>query len=228
MSVLELLPLALLGGIVGLDMVSFPQAMISRPIVAASLGGALVGHPLQGLLAGAVLELIALETLPVGASRYPEWGSASVVGGALFAGHSTQPAGALTLAVLAAVTIAWIGGWSMYELRRLNAYWSHRLSDRVQLGDRNAIIGLQLRGLTADLARGAFITFVSLLGLRPVMRYALAAWSVDATTSRAVVGGIAAASAFAAAWTLTHGTVGARWCLLGGLAIGVVLLGVLT
>ena len=31
------------------------------------------------------LELIALETLPFGASRYPEWGSASVVGGAIFA-----------------------------------------------------------------------------------------------------------------------------------------------
>ena len=39
----------------------------------------------RGLLLGAALELIALETLPFGASRYPEWGSASVVGGAIFA-----------------------------------------------------------------------------------------------------------------------------------------------
>ena len=33
------------------------------------------------------LEIVAKEgeTLPVGASRYPEWGSAAVVGGALFA-----------------------------------------------------------------------------------------------------------------------------------------------
>ena len=40
-----------------------------------------------------VLELIALETLPVGASRYPEWGSAAVVGGALFANVGGQGAG---------------------------------------------------------------------------------------------------------------------------------------
>ena len=32
----QLLPLALLGAILGLDVVSFPQAMISRPLVAAT------------------------------------------------------------------------------------------------------------------------------------------------------------------------------------------------
>ena len=37
---LGLIPLALLGALLGLDVVSFPQAMISRPLVAATLGGA--------------------------------------------------------------------------------------------------------------------------------------------------------------------------------------------
>ena len=40
---LGLIPLALLGALLGLDVVSFPQAMISRPIAAATLAGALVG-----------------------------------------------------------------------------------------------------------------------------------------------------------------------------------------
>ena len=44
MSFLEVLPLAVLGAMLGLDVVSFPQAMISRPIVAATLGGAFTGH----------------------------------------------------------------------------------------------------------------------------------------------------------------------------------------
>jgi PTS system mannose-specific IIC component len=82
---LDLIPLGLLGALLGLDVVSFPQAMISRPIAAATLAGALMGRPMHGLIAGAALELFALETLPFGASRYPEWGSASVVGGALYA-----------------------------------------------------------------------------------------------------------------------------------------------
>ncbi|MEX2178650.1 MAG: PTS sugar transporter subunit IIC, partial [Gemmatimonadaceae bacterium] len=102
-----LLPLTLLGALLGLDTVSFPQAMLSRPIVAATLGGALMGAPMGGLIIGATLELIALETLPFGASRYPEWGSAAVVGGALFASRPEQPAGGMAMAIIAALATAW-------------------------------------------------------------------------------------------------------------------------
>jgi len=85
MILTTILVFALLGAILGLDVVSFPQAMLSRPIVASTLAGALGGSASDGLLAGVFLEMMALETLPVGASRYPEWGTASVVGGALAA-----------------------------------------------------------------------------------------------------------------------------------------------
>ena len=105
-----LVPIGLLGAVLGLDTVSFPQALLSRPLIAATLGGALLGSPLSGLLVGAALELIALETLPFGASRYPEWGSASVVAGALVASQPTHPAGALTTAIIAGLTTAWFGG----------------------------------------------------------------------------------------------------------------------
>ena len=113
----ELLQIAALGAVLGLDVVSFPQAMLSRPIVAATLAGTLAGRPGAGLLAGAVLELFAVETLPVGASRYPEWGSASVVGGALFATQPEPSAGALCLSVLCALATAYVGGLSMVLLR---------------------------------------------------------------------------------------------------------------
>jgi len=42
-QIFSIVPIAILGGVIGLDVVSFPQAMISRPIVAATLGGAFVG-----------------------------------------------------------------------------------------------------------------------------------------------------------------------------------------
>ena len=58
MSLLQALPIAMLGALLGLDVVSFPQAMVSRPIVAATLAGAFIGHPPAGLLIGVVLELI--------------------------------------------------------------------------------------------------------------------------------------------------------------------------
>src|ERR671920_2554309 len=118
----NLLPIALLGALLGLDVVSFPQAMISRPIVAATMAGAFIGEPERGLLIGATLELIALDTLPFGASRYPEWGSAAVVGGAIFAMHPAHPAGSMSIAVIAAISTAWIGGWTMVKLREANAH----------------------------------------------------------------------------------------------------------
>ena len=49
----QLLPLAMLGAVLGLDVVSFPQAMISRPIVAATAAATLLGDPGRGLLVGA-------------------------------------------------------------------------------------------------------------------------------------------------------------------------------
>ena len=50
----ELLPLALLGGVLGLDVVCFPQMMFSRPLVAATLAGAFVGDAAMGIFVGIV------------------------------------------------------------------------------------------------------------------------------------------------------------------------------
>jgi PTS system mannose-specific IIC component len=210
----------LLGGVLGLDVVSFPQAMISRPIVAATLGAAFVGDAASGLLIGVVLELIALDTLPLGASRYPEWGSASVVGGALFASHAAHPPGALAIAVLATLASAWIGGWTMVKLRGQNARWARHRRDAITAGSRGAVIGLQLLGLTADLLRGALFTALAYAVLAPVARAAIGVWGVDARLSRAVVVGAAITVAAGAAWKIFHSTLGVRWTFLAGLAAG--------
>ena len=219
MTLLDLLPLALLGGVLGLDVVSFPQAMISRPLVAATLAGALIGQPLNGLLIGVALEMFALETLPFGASRYPEWGSASVVGGALFAAEPAAGAGALAVAILGALAVAWVGGHSMVGLRRLSAVWARRHRRSLEAGDYRTVVGLQLFGLTADLVRGALLTVIGLMVLRPLVIASDALWMTDARVSRAVVVGLAATVAAAAAWKIFHVTPGARWLFAVGLVV---------
>ena len=219
-ALLELLPLALLGAVLGLDAVSFPQAMLSRPLVAATLGGALAGSPAGGLLVGAALELIALETLPFGASRYPEWGSASAVGGALFAASPESAAGALSLAAIAAVATAWVGGWSMVKVRQLNARLAARSRAGLDAGARGAVIGLQLKCMTADLVRGMLLTVAAAALFGPLTRVSLAHWSTDARASAATAVAIAAAVAGGAAWKLFHGSVPARWAFLTGLVAG--------
>jgi PTS system mannose-specific IIC component len=221
---IDLLPIALLGGVLGLDVVSFPQAMISRPLVAATLAGTLFGHSVSGLLIGAALELVALDTLPFGASRYPEWGSAAVVGGAIFATHPTHPPGAMEMALVAALATAWVGSWTMVKLRERNALWAAARRDALDAGARGAVIDLQLRGMTADFARGALLAALAYALFAPLTTAAIAAWDSDARISRAVVVTVAASVAASAAWKIFHGVSGARWFFIGGLTVGLAML----
>lgn len=223
-TLLDVLPIAVLGGLLGLDVVSFPQAMFSRPLLAATVAGALVGHSPSGLLIGAALELIALETLPFGAAKYPEWGSAATVGGALFAAHPSHPAGAMTMAVIAAIATGWIGAWTMYQLRRLNAREADRHRHGLDAGARGTVIGVQLTGMSLDLLRGTLLTGIAYVVFRPLMTMTISIWDLDGMTSRSLVVGVAASVAMGAAWKLFHSVPWARWTFIGGLVIGLALL----
>jgi mannose/fructose/N-acetylgalactosamine-specific phosphotransferase system component IIC len=80
---LVLLGLVLWGTLVGLDLVSVAQSMIARPFVAGGVAGFLLGDPMAGLRAGVLLELFALDVLPVGAARYPDYGPATLASAVL-------------------------------------------------------------------------------------------------------------------------------------------------
>lgn len=62
----KLLIVSIAGGMLCLDRV-FIQTMISRPIVAAPVIGAILGDPYTGLISGAFIELFWLDRLPIGA-----------------------------------------------------------------------------------------------------------------------------------------------------------------
>jgi len=218
-NLLEALPIALLGALLGLDVVSFPQAMISRPIVAATLAGAFIGHPPAGLLIGVVLEMIALDTLPFGASRYPEWGSAGVVGGALFGAQQPGMPGALPACLLAALLTASISGWSMVVLRRLIATRLQQTRDRIEDGSRNALLSLHLSGMSMDLLRGGLVTITAMMIFAPLVRAIVAIWGSDSAPSRAVVVVIAAIVAGAALWKVFHSVRHVLWFFLAGLLV---------
>ena len=221
---MELLPLALLGGVLGLDVVCFPQMMVSRPLVAATLAGAFAGDPALGMFVGVALELIALATLPFGASRYPEWGSAAVVGGAIAGALNTGRPGALSIGVLAALATAWVGGWTLVQLRVWVAWLARRRRPALDAGSRGAVISLQLAGLTGDAVRAAVLTAGSYALLFPVAQATLGVWSLSEPLSRGFVVSIAAAVAGAAAWTIFHSARGARWYFAGGLIVGLLIL----
>ncbi len=218
------IPVALLGGVLGLDMVSFPQVMLSRPLVSATLAGAFVGRASAGLLIGVVLELLALETLPFGASRYAEWGTAGAVGGAVYAGQHVGAAGALPVATFAALATAVFSSRSMVWLRQWNARDARRMRAAIDAGSAKAVNAAQLRGLAMDYFRGTAVTFIALAALYPLSEQLVALWGTDAVHSRAVVTALAATVAAGAIWTLCHRAARAGWLFVLGLCAGTAIL----
>jgi PTS system mannose-specific IIC component len=159
--VIELAPptvllLVVWGTLVGLDLVSVPQAMISRPLVAGTVAGWLAGDVEAGLRVGVVLELFALDVLPIGAVRYPDYGPATVVAAALAAGAPWELG--LGLSVGVALVLAILGGWSLQRVRRRNARAIQRRAAALAAGESGAIRRLQYGGLLRDAMRGAVLT----------------------------------------------------------------------
>jgi len=220
-SALEIIvPVSLLGGVLGLDMVGFPQIMISRPIISATLAGAFLGAPSAGLLIGAVLELIALETLPFGASRYAEWGSAGTVGGAVFALQPPAAPGGLPVAVLAALAAALLSSRSMVILRRAIGRFAMARRDAINAGSERDITAIQVWGLGMDVLRGALVTALALAVFLPLSQLLVAHWRGDVIHSRAFVIAIAATVAAGAVWKIFHTTQKTAWYFLAGLVCG--------
>ncbi len=201
---------------VGVDLVSFPQGLLSRPIVAAGVTGAILGDPQAGLRVGLVLELFALDVLPVGASRYPDFGPASVAAVVLAAGARWQDA--VGPAVLLGLGLAVAGGRTMESLRRVNGRHTRRLAPRLAEGDPGAVARLVWAGLLGDAARSALLTGAGLavaLWLRQVL--VLPHGLAPLLTTVVVAGGLVAAA------TGTFGRAGRRRGLLAaalGLAAG--------
>ena len=144
------------GTLVGLDLVSGPQVMIARPLVAAAVAGLILGDVEAALRIGVVLELFALDVLPVGAARYPDYGPATVAATALAAGQPWQAA--LGPAVLLGLGLAVFGGWSMLVVRHANARSIQRRSAGLAAGDAGTIRELQYLGVTRDALRSLLLT----------------------------------------------------------------------
>lgn len=146
------------GTAVGLDLVSVGQFMIARPLVAGTVAGAILGDPLTGGMAGAVLELFALEVLPVGASRYPDYGLGAVAAAA--AGANSPGAIGLGVAVFLGLVVASVGGGGIVVVRRLTTADVRRHREALEAGDPATVRGIQLRGFGREFIRAFGVTLL--------------------------------------------------------------------
>ena len=219
LSPLTLTALLLWGTIVGLDLVSVPQAMISRPLVVGTVAGWLVGDVEAGLRVGVLLELFALDVLPVGAVRYPDYGPATVAAVVLAAGTPWRMA--LGLAVAAGLVLAVTGGWSLLVVRRWNARAIQRRAAALAAGESSAIRRLQYGGLLRDALRGFVLTLIGLL-LASAVKQTVRLDPQTALALTLVAIGSALAAAVNGAFRSSGRSTRLKW-LVAGVATGIIL-----
>jgi mannose/fructose/N-acetylgalactosamine-specific phosphotransferase system component IIC len=208
------LVLLLWGTLVGLDLVSVPQMMIARPLVAGAGAGLILGDFETGARLGMLFELFQFDVLPVGAARYPEYGPATVA--AVSAGHLVTNVGGLALGAVVGLPVAMIGGLSLVALRRLNARSVHAAAAEIERGEPGALVRVHVGGIARDAARAAIVTAIGLT-LAWVARVTL----VTTLTPRGFVA-LAAAAAGAGLAAAATGTLrlvgrgsGLRWFAVG-------------
>lgn len=157
----QVVALLAIGTVAGFDLVSGPQILLARPIVAGTLAGLVLGDVTTGILVGGMLELFALEVLPVGATRYPDHGPGTVA--AVWYASQMGPRSA-GVAVLIALAASELGGVSLQVLRRINGEVLMRMAPRLDRGERGVAGTLQLGGAARDLGRSLFLTLIALGG----------------------------------------------------------------
>jgi mannose/fructose/N-acetylgalactosamine-specific phosphotransferase system component IIC len=215
--------LILLGGVVALDTTAFGQLMLSRPFVAATLAGVIIGMPLEGATVGAALEALSLSILPVGAARYPDTGTAAVAAvGVLGLSDAAPMAPALLLVIVYGLAWQRIAGASVVGGRYVN--------ERLVLAGRpgrarmdEVIEHRHLATILLDLLRGFVVTFVAMAAGVLLVRWAVPLWSFPAQYAALAVS-IAAAAVLAGTAPLFAESVRARAFLVLGLLCGSVFL----
>ena len=149
------------GTLVGVDLVSLPQMMIARPLVAGTVAGAILGDIPTGLKLGVVFELLQYDILPVGAVRYPEYGPATVA--AVATAHASAGVLGLGLGALVGLVTGLLGGVTINVLRRVNSRIVHAAASELEAGDPNALVRVHVGGLLRDALRAALVTVVGLV-----------------------------------------------------------------
>lgn len=160
------LGLTVIGGLVGADATSFPQAMLSRPLVAGALAGLVFGAPAHGVLVGAILEIFALVILPFGAARYPESGTGAAAAAAAYSHTATTALDPQLLLLAVVFGLAWeqVAGASVVMIRRIN----ERLVAGVMTARKPSsfVARRHLLALAIDALRGALVVLVgAIVGL---------------------------------------------------------------
>jgi mannose/fructose/N-acetylgalactosamine-specific phosphotransferase system component IIC len=139
--------------------------MLSRPLLAGTAAGMIVGHVTLGMAIGATLELIALGVYTYGGATIPDYQTGAIIGTALAAtgtgGLQSQVAIGIAVGLPAALLLA-----SLDPIGRfLPTFLIHRADRYAAEGDARGLGRMHWLGLVPWLLPRAIPTFLAALAL---------------------------------------------------------------
>lgn len=210
--------LALLAGALALDTTAALQVMVSQPLVAGTIAGALVGDIGVGTAVGAVLQLVWVGALPVGAAAFPDAavGSVSAVGVAvLMTGGGVSQGWAVASGITAGLVAGAVGARVIGSLRRFSVRFATFAAARAEDGDASGVVLAVAGSLAARFGAGAALAAA-------VMAIGLAAAGPLAGAQAGVAfPAVVWAAPIAAATVVAKGKMHWQWAVLAlGFVIG--------
>jgi len=206
------------GTVVGLDLATVAQVMVARPLVAGVVAGWIAGDVQTGLVVGVVLELFALEVLPFGAARYPDYGIGSVAAVGTAAG-APGPLG-IGVGVAVGLGIAYLGEVAIQWVRQQTAMDVRRRREAIDAGDVTTINRTHWRGIRRDAQRAASLAALGLL-VATVVRTAPPVNLTSAVLLTAVAVGVGLGTTFVSGLRIARHARGGWVWLVTGLVAGV-------
>lgn len=179
--------ISLLGGVLSLDRRAAFQLMISQPLVAVALVGTFMGYAAEGVVLGAVLQLLWMSCVLFGANVPRNDTLASVtIGGSIFlyATHvQSLDLATWTLAILVGAPVCVLGQWLDVKLDHLNLGLAADADAAANRADTQAIafsIFLALVRTFLANATAAAVTTAGALYLLTVLREGLGPNTIEA------------------------------------------------
>jgi len=165
----EILSASFIGGLLSLDVSAWGQIMVSRPIVSAPLIGFLLGDLKTGLIIGALLELIWINVISVGAAIPPDVTIVAVTCAALIMltektlelDNNFQ--GSYRMVVLAlTMPLGEIFRSIDIKQRKLNAHFVHYLDREIPKGNLGAIEKINYFSLFLFFLKGFLFSLIAI------------------------------------------------------------------
>lgn len=160
---------ALLGGLLCLDRITL-QVMLSRPVVAGPIVGFVLGDPMTGLVAGAMIELLWIDRFHMGRYIPPNDTVVSVLvtAGAILAAHDIPAPGSppqelVAAAVLLFAPVAFLAQWGDKFVASSNDALAERALEDARRGDVRAIARKHYFGMAKTFAMSSLVIFLCLV-----------------------------------------------------------------